>query len=104
MPATPSLLTDQQIVELLTCRKETTNQDYRREVPPRGHKTCAVLDLLKDVVALANVGGGVVVFGVDDASYAPIGRRGGLPGPTGRTFRMILLNECWRGVPGASRA
>ena len=61
------------MVNLLKLRKENATQDYKRELPTRGFKTCAFLDLLKDLVAMANMGGGVVVFGVEDESYEPVG-------------------------------
>src|SRR4051794_35357468 len=68
-----SILSEAAMVNLLTVRKENATQDYKRELPQRGFKTCALLDLLKDLVAMANVGGGVIIFGVDDDSYEPIG-------------------------------
>src|SRR2546423_8191567 len=66
-------LTEKQMIGLLTVRRETANQDYRRELPPRGYKTCASLDLLKDIVAIANIGGGVIVFGVENDNYTSVG-------------------------------
>lgn len=76
MGVTQALLSEQEMIDLLTLRRETANQDYRRELPPRGHKNCAVLDLLKDLVAMANVGGGVIVFGVEDDNYELVGLTG----------------------------
>ncbi len=68
-----SLISETEMVNLLKLRKENATQDYKRELPTRGFKTCAFLDLLKDLVAMANMGGGVVVFGVEDESYEPVG-------------------------------
>ena len=67
------LLTESDLVDLLVTRKETSTQDYRRELPPRGHRICSVLDLLRDIVAIANMGGGAIVFGVEDESYELVG-------------------------------
>jgi hypothetical protein len=66
-------LSQQQLIDLLTVRKENATQDYKRELPPKGHKSCALLDLLADIVAMANTGGGVIVFGVENDNFEPVG-------------------------------
>jgi hypothetical protein len=67
------MLTEARMIDLLRVRKETPQQDYRRALPPKGHKNCGFLDLLKDLAAMANIGGGTIVFGVEPQNYEPVG-------------------------------
>jgi tetratricopeptide (TPR) repeat protein len=67
------MLTKEQMEELLTARKETSTQDYKQFLPPKGHKNCEFLNLLRHIVAFANSGGGVIVFGVENGTYEPVG-------------------------------
>src|SRR5262245_45616662 len=70
------MLSKEKMEELLTVRGETSTQDYKLMFPPKGHKNCEFLKLLRHIVAFANVGGGVIVFGVDDEKYEPVGIQG----------------------------
>ena len=70
------MLTEQHMVDLLRLRRETRSQDYKRALPPKGRKNCNFLDLIKDLAAMANTGGGIVVFGVDNENYELVGLSG----------------------------
>ena len=67
------MIPDSELVSLLTVRRESDSQDYKRGFPPPGQKNCNFLDLLTDIVAMANSGGGVIVFGVDNENFEPVG-------------------------------
>jgi hypothetical protein len=70
------VLTEATIRHLLTVRTESATQDYKRAMPPKGSRNCNFLDLIKDVAAMANSGGGVIVFGVDNNKFTPVGLEG----------------------------
>ncbi len=70
------MLTEKEMQRLLTQRSETATLDYKRALPNKGQKTCNFLDLLKDLVGMANTDGGTIVFGVEDKKYSPIGLKG----------------------------
>lgn len=70
------MLSEKDMQKLLIQRSETATLDYKRALPGKGLKTCNFLDLLKDLVGMANTDGGTIVFGVEDANYRPIGLKG----------------------------
>ena len=69
----PGPITDQMIDEAVTQGVvETDDLDWKREVPPA--RGLASTDFPKDVAAMANSGGGVIVYGVAEAQKAAISR------------------------------
>ena len=53
--------------------EETDDLDWKDRLPEQ--KSLATSDYLKDVAAMANIGGGVIVYGIDEEQKAATGRR-----------------------------
>ncbi len=70
------MLSEKEMRKFLSQRSETASLDYKRALPSQGQKTCNFLDLLRDLVAMANTNGGTIIFGVEDNNYNPIGLKG----------------------------
>jgi hypothetical protein len=67
-PVTDDML-DQAIAQGVT---ETDDLDWKARLPPRGG--IATTDFCKDVAAMANFGGGVIVYGIQEHQKAATGR------------------------------
>jgi len=67
--AAPGPITDELLNEAVAAGvRETRDLDWKSELPPR--KNIAQTDFPKDVAAMANSGGGVIVYGVREAQKA----------------------------------
>ncbi len=70
----PGPLTDDMVAQAVDqAVAETTDLDWKSELPPAGGLTNT--DYPKDVAALANAGGGVLVYGVTESERAATGRK-----------------------------
>jgi predicted HTH transcriptional regulator len=58
-------LTEQKVAELVTRKRESAKLDYKQEWDPQRRRD--VIELIKDLVAMANTAGGYVVIGLGDA-------------------------------------
>ncbi len=64
-------VSERELRRLLGQRFEAEHLDFKEKLNPRSKK--ALLELCKDVIAMANSGGGHVVFGVRDGDFEPVG-------------------------------
>ncbi|GIF64141.1 hypothetical protein Ais01nite_21760 [Asanoa ishikariensis] len=71
--AAPGPLTDQLLDDAVAAGvMETDDLDWKRELPPM--KGLPLTDFPKDVAAMANSGGGLIVYGVEEVQKAASGR------------------------------
>lgn len=69
----PSDLTDELLQQAVDAGVvETTDLDWKKELP--SPQSLGRSDFPKDIAAMANVGGGVIVYGVSEQDKAAIGR------------------------------
>lgn len=72
--ALPGPLTTEMVDEAIRIgAREADDLDWKRELPPA--KGISKTDFPKDVAAMANAGGGVIVYGVEEVQKAATGRR-----------------------------
>lgn len=81
---------------------ETDDLDWKREVPPA--KGIASTDFPKDVAAMANSGGGVIVYGIAEVQKAASSRKDivRLTRGTRARFAAQRLRRLARPSPGSS--
>ncbi|MBX9152250.1 AlbA family DNA-binding domain-containing protein [Rhodococcus qingshengii] len=71
---TPGPITDEMIDAAVTAGiTETADLDWKSELPPI--KALSQSDFPKDIAAMANNGGGIIVYGIDEDEKAATGRR-----------------------------
>lgn len=70
----PSPITDE-LIDAAVAEQlaETNDLDWKRELPPT--KGLSLTDFPKDVASMANSGGGVIVYGVEEQGKRATGRR-----------------------------
>ncbi|OLT41333.1 transcriptional regulator [Saccharomonospora sp. CUA-673] len=70
---------------------ETDDLDWKSELPPT--KNLAQTDVPKDIAAMANTGGGMIVYGIEEQNKAATGRKdtGELTEIHERTYRSVAV-------------
>lgn len=70
----PSPLTDELLdAAINACVRETDDLDWKSELPPI--KGLPQSDVPKDIAAMANAGGGMIIYGVEESQKAATGRK-----------------------------
>lgn len=70
----PGVLTDQMVDQAVAeGLLETDDLDWKSEIPPA--KGLSQTDFPKDIAAMANSGGGVIVYGIQEQNKAAVGRQ-----------------------------
>ena len=88
----PSALTDEILDQAVAAAAaETDDLDWKSELPPA--KKLSDTDVPKDIAAMANSGGGMIVYGVTEDQKAATGRRdtGEFTEDHERTFRRVAV-------------
>lgn len=88
----PGPLTEQMIDDAVTQGIEENDElDWKAALPPQ--KGFRDSDIVKDIAAFANAGGGMIVFGIDETSKAASGRvdAGELTENYERTIRQVCM-------------
>ena len=89
----PGPVTDEMIDAVVDARfAETTDLDWKSELPPP--KSLSRSDFPKDIAAMANSGGGVIVYGISEEQKAATGRGdvGGLDENHERALRQVAIS------------
>lgn len=88
----PSALTDEILDQAIAAGvAETDDLDWKSELPPQSG--LAQTDVPKDIAAMANSGGGMIVYGVTEKQKAATGRKdtGDFTEAHERTFRRVAF-------------
>lgn len=90
---TPGPLTDQMITQAVeTGIQESGDLDWKRQLPPTSNLLAS--DFPKDIAAMANSGGGIIVYGVEESEKAATSRRdvGELTEGHERSLRQVAVS------------